>query len=79
MPPRPPRVNQSQIYSNGISGDQSIDGTTPGGSASQGNYRKVFKPNIPGKSEIDKNSFDSLEQANAMALGGHTPTQNQRR
>ena len=78
MPPRPPRVNQSQIYNNGISGGadtNSVSGT-PGGS----NYRKVFKPNIQPRSATNENehdSNDSVDRANALALG-QTPTQSQR-
>ena len=44
VPPRPPRVNQSQVYNDSSLGD-SVTGT-PGDN--RGNYRKVFKPNIGG-------------------------------
>ena len=66
-------MNQSQIYNESGLGGESAQGT-PGGN--RGNYRKVFKPNLPAtKSEIganDTNSNDSVDAANAMALG-YTP------
>ena len=56
-------------------------GGTPGG----GNYRKVFKPNIPGPRSAapanvdggEHDSNDSVDRANALALG-ITPPQNNR-
>eukprot|EP00353_Schmidingerella_taraikaensis_P008842 CAMPEP_0185586094 /NCGR_PEP_ID=MMETSP0434-20130131/42516_1 /TAXON_ID=626734 ORGANISM="Favella taraikaensis, Strain Fe Narragansett Bay" /NCGR_SAMPLE_ID=MMETSP0434 /ASSEMBLY_ACC=CAM_ASM_000379 /LENGTH=88 /DNA_ID=CAMNT_0028206945 /DNA_START=666 /DNA_END=932 /DNA_ORIENTATION=- len=44
VPPRPPRVNQSQVYNDSSLAD-SVNGTL---GDNRGNYRKVFKPNIPG-------------------------------
>ena len=48
----------------------SVNGT-PGDN--RGNYRKVFKPNLPTSSvsqmQQDTGSNDSVERANAMALG----------
>ena len=82
IPPRPPRVNQSQVYQDNdggaaFSGAQSDAASTPGG----GNYRKVFKPNIPPpRSEpVDQNdSYESLEKINALALGQSlTPSRTQ--
>lgn len=76
VPPRPPRVNQSQVYNDSSLAD-SVMGT-PGDN--RGNYRKVFKPNIgnagggnAARSELggalDTGSNDSVERANALALG----------
>ena len=45
VPPRPPRVNQSQVYNEGSGLMMDSAQSTPGDH--KGNYRKVFKPNIP--------------------------------
>ena len=69
-------MNQSQVY-NETGLNDSVNGT-PGPSSNSGNYRKVFKPNIGGqasaaRSEMnaghDTGSNDSVERANALALG----------
>ena len=77
VPPKPPRVNQSQhLY--GDSGLNQDVSSTPGGGSNKGNYRKVFKPNLPApRSEANMASFasepldnsDNVDRANALALG----------
>jgi len=75
--PRPPRVNQFQIANEASSATG-----TPGDN--RGNFRKVFKPNLPAPAlssgYLDEtNSNDSVERANALALGLSTESSALRR